>query len=326
MNHSSPCSKAFTLVEIMVSVAIMSLVIGMIMISYTTVLKFVRFNTMLNFSHEHVRKASDRIAMEIRQAVTFPLVYDSEGNRVNPGVPGQEIKIMKSGIYTHTASFTTSSSPTIVLLSPSTGVNSIQYSLVTGVLPTNLNTVAGQPVMQQPPSTTVSTNEFMQIDNSTLDTLLITGVTTNSSEITLTIADNLVSPVGAGTRVTVGKMSSYKAVNYYTNYATAESRALSAGAADGFSISGELLYYPDDSNTNEFSVIVKNLNTTNPFTANSSYYTIDIRFTSRGDVTGKGIYRILTHATMRSNPAYLYTSKASVGGIHGEPSGGVYDQ
>ncbi len=324
-NTSKKQANAFTLVEIMVAVSIMGLLFTVVMFSYTSFLKLFYFNTLLNVSHSQVKNAADRIANDIRQSICYPVVYDSQGNQLPPGQAGSEVRIIREGIYTFTTAFTSNGATLITVNKPIDGADSATKPLVTGILPQNLNTVVGQPIKQNVTVRQITAGDAIQFDTTAMETLLITNATASGTVYNLTLNQPTSQTIGDLTRVAIGQMQIYRAVNWYTNYTTGESRLLSAGPAAGYTLSGELRHIPVASNTNDYRVLVPNLSTTNLFVRNSSHCAVDIKYTSKGDITGKGIYRILTHATMRSDPAYMFTSKTAVGGLHGMPSGGADD-
>ncbi|MDK3162329.1 prepilin-type N-terminal cleavage/methylation domain-containing protein [Kamptonema cortianum] len=298
--------QAFTLIELLVSVSIISVCIAMALGAFYGAYRMMYFTRMLDMSHTEVRNAVDKVSVMARQAIYYPLIY-TNGNpatsapytnivgsvtNISMLMRGNEVRIMYRGTIADLP-FNLPANSTQITFSNSTTLApaSIHPAVFSQVSPNvsqaAFNSGGGtifrtQDMTYVPaPGDSVIIQKLGSFPTNILS-YLVTNVTQTASTTTLHLSSPTTEDLPAKTVIFVGPQAKMLVQN-------------------------NTLYFSEKISSTTPSVVLEKIKTSQtPFsmTVPGHTLTVDLRYVADGDITGKGIYRIITRATMRTNPDY----------------------
>lgn len=314
--NTSHRQSGFTLTEMMVSIAIFMICLTMALGAFFVAYKITFFTRMLEFAHSDVRNATDRIAVLTRQSLYYPQVYsngiisphtvnvmDGGGSNLQyVNTVGNEVRLLYEGAITRINSTVTPSSTTLVIENNAAFTAVSTIPTVFGTITPSAN-VSNNPVRLVEDNYQIQPGDSLIIDASSAIAANVTNTVVTPSNIVLQLDAPLAtaSAINAGTSVFIGRMGRLLLTN------------------------SEMRFYPLASNPNNFDVLVQNVTTDMPFGISGPMLTIDLKYTSPGDITGKGIYRIITRSTMRTDPKLRSNNYIATGGLNTAPNAGMGD-
>ncbi len=325
INHNQTAQRGFTITELLVAVSIFTICIAMALGAFFGAYKMMYFTRMLDLSHTEVRNAIDRVSILARQSVYYPRIF-SNGNlsvigtytniaggvtNIHREIVGNEVRMMYQGTIAELPNDLPANSSQITILNSATMSPASLFPAVYGQVNSNVsqaafNASAGTIFRSENARYSPVIGDTIMIQTigqppTNIHSFLITNVTTNVSTTTLSLSSP--TPIG------------------YPRQSV-----LFIGPEARLIVSNNTLYFSENIAASQNFIILEKINTTQaPFRMRYPGHTlqIDLRYVSDGDVSGKGIYRIITRAAMRTNPDYrkakLYPGD---GYIAGEPAPG----
>jgi len=332
MKQSS--SKAFTLIEVITSLSIFSICMAMAMSAFFATSKIFYFTRVLDLAHNQVRGAADKISTLNRQSVYYPTIYSNTSSSYNPGLAissniineihtsgglqitnvlrfGNEVRIMYEG-YGLTLSGDVAIGATQITISNTGTLVSVAS------VPTVFSTITASNSVSNPdnnlrltPSTinNAGYDSCYIVMNNSLANAAITNVISTNPNVTIfqlgaPFTNSANAPAPSGAQIYVGKTGRFIVLNQ------------------------ELRFYPA-LNSSQYDTLMVNVTSEKPFyvtqgsdTSESQnrgpLLTIDLAYSSPGDITGKGVYRIVTRSCMRTDPSSKNSNTIAAGGINSE--------
>ena len=336
MKQSS--SKAFTLIEVITSLSIFSICMAMAVSAFFATSKIFFFTRVLDLAHNQVRGAADKISTLNRQSLYYPTIYSNTSFAYNPGLAisgfttneiytsgtgtnavtsvnvlrfGNEVRIMYEG-YGLTLSGDVAIGATQITISNTGTLVSVAS------VPTVFSTITASNSVSNPdnnlrltPATfnNAGYDSCYIVMNNSLANAAITNVISTNPNVTIfqlgaPFTNSANAPAPSGAQIYVGKTGRFIVLNQ------------------------ELRFYPA-LNSSQYDTLMVNVTSEKPFyvtqgsdTSESQnrgpLLTIDLAYSSPGDITGKGVYRIVTRSCMRTDPSSKNSNTIAAGGINSE--------
>jgi|GEM_PF-5967533 len=336
MKQSS--SKAFTLIEVITSLSIFSICMAMAVSAFFATSKIFFFTRVLDLAHNQVRGAADKISTLNRQSLYYPTIYSNTSFAYNPGLAisgfttneiytsgtgtnavtsvnvlrfGNEVRIMYEGYASTLTQNIAIGADTITVSNTGTLVSVATVPTVFGTITAAASVSNTANNLRLTPATfnNAGYDSCFIVMNNTLANASITNTISTNANVTIyqlgapfSNPANTAAPAGA--QIYVGKTGRFIVLNQ------------------------ELRFYPA-LNSSQYDTLMVNVTSEKPFyvtqgsdTSESQnrgpLLTIDLAYSSPGDITGKGVYRIVTRSCMRTDPSSKNSNTIATGGVNSE--------
>ena len=313
--------EGLTLVEMLVSTAIFTICIGIALTGLVMLHKSYYNIQMVNQAHNEVRKTTDFLTQVIRSSPTYSVVY-TNGVPAGDGVPGNELRVLRHATFAFLRN------------SPNANTKMLQFTnaLRVGFIPCYQDGLGGgdfatMVVSNAPAAPARTLLGTLSITNGPLTDVAAEPFRAGASTLTIQKGDavhlDLATPVtgyidkinNAVAAMTVIHLEDGLPVNVPYNtlcYIGQESRILMTNVGG----TAELRFYEKTSDTTNFITLARNLSTNViPFETRGRMVIVDVQNAPPGDITGKGILRIRTEITSRTDPGFLQHQALSPTGI-----------